>query len=164
MSAIKKPLALIILDGWGSREKTSDNAIANAHTPVLDELFNTYPSTLISSSGEDVGLPPGQMGNSEVGHLNIGSGRIVFQELSRIDNAIADGSFNHNEVLINSLDKAINQDKAIHIMGLLSEGGVAAAPAGGRLAGPPYWNIIGIGIFLVLVYPWYWHIFDALLV
>lgn len=122
MSA-KKPMALVILDGWGYREDNKDNAIANAKTPVLDSLMS-QTSTLISASGMDVGLPDGQMGNSEVGHVNIGAGRIVYQDLTRITKAIIDGEFFDNSVLTNAIDKAIQAEKAVHIMGLLSDGGV----------------------------------------
>jgi 2,3-bisphosphoglycerate-independent phosphoglycerate mutase len=124
MSHAKKTLALIILDGWGHREETASNAIAQANTPVMDKLWQTCPRTLISGSGLDVGLPPGQMGNSEVGHVNLGAGRVVYQEFTRITKAIEDGDFFTNPVLIESLDRAISQGKAIHVMGLLSAGGV----------------------------------------
>ena len=120
----KKPFVLIIMDGWGHREETSNNAIANANTPVLDRLWQTKPSTLISGSGMDVGLPDGQMGNSEVGHVNLGAGRIVYQDFTRITKAIEDGSFNSNPALVNAVDQAIAKDKAVHIMGLMSPGGV----------------------------------------
>ena len=120
----KTPTALIILDGWGYREETQDNAIANATTPVWDRLWAEAPHTLISASGEDVGLPAGQMGNSEVGHMSLGSGRVVYQNISRIDQAIRDGSFNHNPAFTNAIDKAIAADRAVHIFGLLSTGGV----------------------------------------
>ena len=120
----KKPFALIILDGWGHREETSNNAIANAKTPVLDNLWQSKPSTLISGSGMDVGLPDGQMGNSEVGHVNLGAGRIVYQDFTRITKAIEDGSFNDNPGLSNAVEKAVANDKAVHVMGLMSPGGV----------------------------------------
>ena len=120
----KKPFVLIIMDGWGYREDTSNNAIANANTPVLDGLWQNKPSTLISGSGLDVGLPHGQMGNSEVGHVNLGAGRIVYQDFTRITKAIEDGSFNENPALVNAVDKAVAADKAVHIMGLMSPGGV----------------------------------------
>src|SRR3990167_2786521 len=90
---IPRPLVLVILDGWGHREETEANAIAAAHKPNFDRRYTTYPHTLISGSGQCVGLPQGQMGNSEVGHLNIGSGRIVLQDLTRIDDAIEKGDF-----------------------------------------------------------------------
>jgi 2,3-bisphosphoglycerate-independent phosphoglycerate mutase len=123
MSA-KKPLALVILDGWGYREDNSNNAIANANTPVMDSLIANEANTLISASGLDVGLPDGQMGNSEVGHTNIGAGRVVYQDLTRITKSIADGDFFENEALTTAMDKAINAGKAVHIMGLMSPGGV----------------------------------------
>jgi 2,3-bisphosphoglycerate-independent phosphoglycerate mutase len=120
----KKPLALLILDGWGHREDTQSNAIAHAKTPVLDVLVETYANTLISGSGIDVGLPDGQMGNSEVGHVNLGAGRVVYQDFTKITKAISDGDFFENPTLCNNLDKAINSDNAIHVMGLMSPGGV----------------------------------------
>ena len=124
MSHAKKTLALIILDGWGHREETNNNAIANANTPVMDKLAAEYPSTFISGSGLDVGLPDGQMGNSEVGHVNLGAGRVVYQDFTRISKAIDDGEFQHNPVLVESVKKAVEQDKAVHVMGLMSPGGV----------------------------------------
>jgi len=124
MGQQKKPLALIILDGWGHREDTANNAIANGNTPTIDGLWESCPSTLISGSGMDVGLPDGQMGNSEVGHINIGSGRVVYQELTRVGKAIEDRSFFGNQVLAKAIDKAANAGKAVHIMGLVSPGGV----------------------------------------
>ncbi len=120
----KKPMALVILDGWGHREDTASNSIANAKTPVMDELLATQPNTLISASGFDVGLPDGQMGNSEVGHTNIGAGRVVYQDLTRITKSIADGEFEHNEALVAAIDNAVNSGKAVHLMGLMSPGGV----------------------------------------
>lgn len=124
MSMKKKPLVLLILDGWGYREEQSNNAIAQANTPVLDGLFEQCPNTLISGSGMDVGLPDGQMGNSEVGHVNIGSGRIVYQNFTRINKSIIDGDFNTNPAFVDYIDSTIAADKAVHIMGLLSPGGV----------------------------------------
>ncbi|MBD2859970.1 2,3-bisphosphoglycerate-independent phosphoglycerate mutase [Spongiibacter sp. KMU-158] len=122
--APKKPVVLIILDGFGYREAPEDNAIYHANTPYLDQLWQSVPHTLISGSGLDVGLPDGQMGNSEVGHMSLGSGRIVYQSITRIDKAIADGDFFNNPAYTESVDKAIENGKAIHIMGLLSPGGV----------------------------------------
>ncbi len=119
-----QPLILIILDGWGYTETNQYNAIAAAHKPTWDKLWQAYPHTLISGSGIDVGLPPGQMGNSEVGHLTIGAGRLVPQDYARIDHAIADKSFFTNAVLLQTVNDAISQGKAIHILGLLSPGGV----------------------------------------
>src|SRR5919199_55487 len=93
------PVVLVILDGWGYREETDGNALAASRTPVMDSLWAAYPSTLIRTSGKDVGLPEGQMGNSEVGHLNIGAGRVVMQDLPRIDEAVSNGSLGKNPVL-----------------------------------------------------------------
>ncbi|MDB1122392.1 2,3-bisphosphoglycerate-independent phosphoglycerate mutase [Vibrio algarum] len=123
MSA-KKPMALVILDGWGYREDNASNAINNANTPFMDGLFANQPNTLISASGLDVGLPDGQMGNSEVGHTNIGAGRVVYQDLTRITKSIADGEFQHNETLVTAIDKAVKTGNAVHVMGLMSPGGV----------------------------------------
>ncbi|WP_026971155.1 2,3-bisphosphoglycerate-independent phosphoglycerate mutase [Aliagarivorans marinus] len=124
MSVSKKPLALVIMDGWGHRQDSANNAVANANTPVLDKLWDEAASTLISGSGLDVGLPDGQMGNSEVGHVNIGAGRIVYQDLTRIAKSIEDGDFFTNEALVGAVDKAVAAGKAVHIMGLFSPGGV----------------------------------------
>ncbi|WJG10035.1 2,3-bisphosphoglycerate-independent phosphoglycerate mutase [Aliiglaciecola sp. LCG003] len=124
MTEAKKTLALIILDGWGHREDTDNNAIANANTPVLDKLTRDYPNTFISGSGLDVGLPPGQMGNSEVGHVNLGAGRVVYQDFTRISKSIDDNEFESNDVLVAALKKAVDANKAVHIMGLMSPGGV----------------------------------------
>ena len=121
----KKPLMLCILDGFGwVPDQTYGNAILAARTPNLDKLFAQYPYTTIGASGMDVGLPDGQMGNSEVGHTNIGAGRIVYQELTRITKAIQDGSIRSNEAIVNAMKAAIENGKAIHLMGLLSAGGV----------------------------------------
>ncbi len=120
----KIPTVLIILDGWGHREETRDNAIAGGNTPVWDRLWAQAPHTLVSGSGLDVGLPAGQMGNSEVGHMSLGAGRIIFQNITRIDQAIADGSFNSNFAFTSAIDKAVANDKAVHLFGLLSPGGV----------------------------------------
>jgi 2,3-bisphosphoglycerate-independent phosphoglycerate mutase len=115
---------LIILDGWGYREEKRDNAIANAHTPVWDQLWSEAPHTLISGSGHDVGLPAGQMGNSEVGHMSLGAGRVIYQNMTRIDHAIETGEFDQNTVYNDAIDRAIAAEGAVHIMGLLSPGGV----------------------------------------
>lgn len=120
----KSPTVLIILDGWGQRDERRDNAVANAVKPVWDELWSKCPHTLVSGSGLDVGLPEGQMGNSEVGHMSLGSGRIVYQSISRIDKAIADGDFDQNPAYSNAIDKAVAAGKAVHVFGLLSPGGV----------------------------------------
>ena len=120
----KSTTALIILDGWGYSESPDSNAIMAANTPTWDKLWQTYPHTLISGSGTDVGLPDQQMGNSEVGHLNLGSGRVVYQDFSRISKAIEDGEFQQNKVICAAINKAADNQKALHIMGLLSDGGV----------------------------------------
>lgn len=124
MSTAKKPLVLVIMDGWGYSTKQEHNAVAAAKTPNLDRLARDYTSTLISGSGTDVGLPDGQMGNSEVGHVNIGAGRIVYQELTRISKDIQDGDFFQNVELAKAVDAAVTKGKAVHIMGLMSPGGV----------------------------------------
>lgn len=118
------PLALVILDGWGLNQKLEGNAIALARKPNMDSFLSNYPHTILSTSGEDVGLPEGQMGNSEVGHLNIGAGRIVYQEFTRITKAIKDGSFFVNEQLLAAIKHVKEHDSALHLMGLLSDGGV----------------------------------------
>jgi 2,3-bisphosphoglycerate-independent phosphoglycerate mutase len=118
------PLVLIILDGWGHREETEGNAIAAASTPVMDSLWSTYPKTLLQASGKDVGLPKGQMGNSEVGHLNIGAGRVVPQELVRISDAVDDGSLMSNEALVAVCEKVKASNGKLHLLGLCSNGGV----------------------------------------
>jgi 2,3-bisphosphoglycerate-independent phosphoglycerate mutase len=120
----KKTALLLILDGWGHREETEHNAISAANTPTWDKLWQDCPHTLITTSGTEVGLPKGQMGNSEVGHMNLGAGRIVYQNLTRIDKAIEDGSFFENPALTNCVDKAIQGGKAVHILGLASPGGI----------------------------------------
>lgn len=124
MSSNKKPMVLVILDGYGHREEQQDNAILNARTPVMDRLWQQQPHTLIAASGLDVGLPEGQMGNSEVGHVNLGAGRIVYQDLTRLDKEIKDGDFYANPTLTATVDKAVQAGKAVHIMGLMSPGGV----------------------------------------
>ena len=121
----KKPLLLCILDGFGwVPEQKDGNAIVAANTPNLDKLFATCPYTTIGASGMDVGLPDGQMGNSEVGHTNIGAGRIVYQELTRITKAIQDGSIRDNAAIRSCMEAAVKNGKALHLMGLLSAGGV----------------------------------------
>lgn len=120
----KKPLALIILDGFGYNPETYGNAISAAKKPNLDKVFATCPNTLIGASGMDVGLPDGQMGNSEVGHTNIGAGRIVYQELTRITKSIKDGDFFENETFKKAVDNCKKNDSSLHLMGLLSDGGV----------------------------------------
>ena len=112
------------MDGYGIAPATSGNAVSTANTPNLDKIFSENAYTELSASGLDVGLPEGQMGNSEVGHTNIGAGRVVFQDLPRITKAIEDGSFFENEAYVKALDAAKENGKALHIMGLLSDGGV----------------------------------------
>ena len=120
---MKKPLILMILDGFGIAGDKG-NAIKAANKPNIDRLFSSNPVTQIGASGMDVGLPDGQMGNSEVGHTNIGAGRVVYQELTRITKSIQDGDFFQNEALCNAIDNAVKNGTALHIMGLLSDGGV----------------------------------------
>jgi len=115
-------MVLLILDGWGYSEKPQFNAIAAANKPVMDGLWQNSPHTLIRTSGAAVGLPADQMGNSEVGHLNLGAGRVVYQEFTRVSRAVKTGSFYTNRTLTKGVDKAIEDDKAVHILGLLSPG------------------------------------------
>jgi 2,3-bisphosphoglycerate-independent phosphoglycerate mutase len=118
-------LALVILDGWGLAEPGPGNAISLARTPVFDDLWERFPRTQLSAQGRDVGLPEGQMGNSEVGHLNLGAGAIVKQDLARIDDAIADGGFFENEALLAACERARNSPRGrLHLLGLVSDGGV----------------------------------------
>ena len=124
MSQRPKPTALIILDGWGHRTETENNAIANADTPTWDRLLQDYPNALIQTSGNAVGLPDGQMGNSEVGHMNLGAGRVVYQNYTRINKAISDGELYTNKALAAAMDEAVVSNKAVHLLGLLSPGGV----------------------------------------
>src|SRR6059058_5681717 len=119
-----KPLVLIILDGWGYRAETKANAIALARKPVYDRLLREYPNTLIQTSGPYVGLPDGQMGNSEVGHLNIGAGRIVHMDSTRIELMIQNGEFFKHPVLLNAMKNARTGSRQLHLFGLLSDGGV----------------------------------------
>jgi len=120
----KTPLLLMILDGWGYSPVSEGNAIAQADKPNYDRLLETYPHTLLKASGESVGLPAGQMGNSEVGHLNIGAGRVVYQELTRVFKAIKTGEFAKNQVLVEAMEQVKNGPEALHLMGLVSDGGV----------------------------------------
>lgn len=122
--AAPKPVLLLILDGWGYRQQTEHNAIALANCPNWRNLLATRPHTLVDTHGLSVGLPDGQMGNSEVGHMNIGAGRIVYQDLTRIDAAIADGSFARNAALLDACAAASGKNACLHILGLLSAGGV----------------------------------------
>jgi len=122
MAASKKPLVLTILDGWGFSSATEGNAIAAARKPTYDSLLRKFPNTLVQTSGPSVGLPVGQMGNSEVGHLNIGSGRVIYMDVTRIDRMIASGEFFNNPVLLESMKHA--KTHRLHLMGLCSDGGV----------------------------------------
>ena len=121
---LKKPITLIVLDGWGYREETKNNAIAEAKTPYFDKLWNTYPHTLLYASGEAVGLPDGQMGNSEVGHSVIGAGAVIDTDLVRIRKAIVSGEYKSNKAFVSAFDHVKNNNSCLHIMGLLSDGGV----------------------------------------
>lgn len=120
----KQPVALIILDGFAFREEVKGNAVAQAHKPNFDRYWNSYPHATLVASGEAVGLPDGQMGNSEVGHLNIGAGRVVYQSLTRIHKSIREGDFFHNEQLLAAIEHAKAHGSKLHLMGLLSDGGV----------------------------------------
>jgi 2,3-bisphosphoglycerate-independent phosphoglycerate mutase len=124
MNNFPRPTMLLIMDGYGVSDQVAGNAIAAAHKPHIDHIFATYPHTTIGASGLQVGLPEGQMGNSEVGHLNIGAGRIVYQELTKITKSIQDGDFFQNPVLNEAMEHALAKDSSLHLMGLLSDGGV----------------------------------------
>lgn len=121
---MKKPIVLTIMDGFGINRDTNGNAIKAANTPRLDDIFANCPTTQIGASGLDVGLPDGQMGNSEVGHTNIGAGRVVYQELTRITKSINDGDFFENEAFLSAVKNCKDNNSALHLMGLLSDGGV----------------------------------------
>src|SRR5688500_16613401 len=118
-----RPVVLMILDGFGERAEVDANAVRMANTPSLSALLASYPHGLIGTSGPDVGLPPGQMGNSEVGHLNFGAGRIALMDISRIDNAIYDGTIRENPVLVAELESARTKGGRFHLLGLVSDGG-----------------------------------------
>ena len=122
--AERKPLVLTILDGWGYSPAIEGNAIALARKPTYDHLLQTYPNTLIHTSGPFVGLPEGQMGNSEVGHMNMGAGRVIYMDVTRIDLLISSGEFFTNPVLLNAMEKA--EGHRLHLLGLCSDGGVHA--------------------------------------
>src|SRR3954464_2012602 len=122
MTKPPKPIVLTVLDGWGFRPAIDGNAIALARKPNYDRLLAEFPNTLIQTSGPAVGLPEGQMGNSEVGHLNMGAGRIVHMDITRIDQAIADGSFFKNDLLLGAMESGRQQQ--LHLLGLVSDGGV----------------------------------------
>ena len=115
---------LIILDGWGIGDKSKSDVISSENTPYYDYLLKNYPNSKLSASGDSVGLPDGQMGNSEVGHLNIGAGRIMFQDYVRINRAVEDNSIASNEVIVKAYNYAKNNKKKIHLIGLISDGGV----------------------------------------
>ncbi|MDX6662232.1 MAG: 2,3-bisphosphoglycerate-independent phosphoglycerate mutase, partial [Solirubrobacterales bacterium] len=116
-------VALVILDGWGLAPDGPGNAVSLAETPVFDDIWKRLPRTQLSASGRDVGLPDGQMGNSEVGHLNLGAGAIVRQDLARIDAAVADGSFFENPVLLEACERARSSPRGrLHLLGLVSDG------------------------------------------
>ena len=121
---MKKPVVLVIMDGFGINPNHKNNAVYSAKTPNLDKFVKMYPHTQIGASGMDVGLPDGQMGNSEVGHTNIGAGRVVYQELTRITKSITDGDFFENPVLLAAMDNCLEKGTALHLAGLLSDGGV----------------------------------------
>ena len=119
-----KKTVLIILDGWGHGDKTKSDAIHNASTPFVDSLYSRYPNSELLTDGENVGLPHGQMGNSEVGHLNIGAGRIVYQDLAKINIACEDSSIAEQETLKNSFTYAKEHNRSLHLIGLVSDGGI----------------------------------------
>ena len=119
-----KKVILIIMDGWGLGKVASSDAIQHANVPFTKSLYSKYPNTTLVTCGEAVGLPDGQMGNSEVGHLNLGAGRIVYQELQRINVAVRDGSFAQNQKLLNAVRFAKENNKPLHLLGLVSNGGV----------------------------------------
>ena len=121
---MNKKVILVIMDGWGIGQVPESDAILAANTPFVDSLYTQYPNSTLTTCGELVGLPDGQMGNSEVGHLNLGAGRIVYQELQRINVAIRDNSFYENPVLLQSIDYAMANKKPLHLLGLVSDGGV----------------------------------------
>jgi 2,3-bisphosphoglycerate-independent phosphoglycerate mutase len=124
MPTSTRPLVLIVLDGWGIRADPANNAIAMARTPVYDAMVARYPHAQLIASGEAVGLPAGQMGNSEVGHMNMGAGRVVYQDLTRIDKSIRDGELYDSPALAASMDRCANEQHALHLIGLVSDGGV----------------------------------------
>ena len=115
---------LVILDGWGLGKVITSDAIQAANTPIMDQLYKDHPHSTLVTFGEEVGLPKGQMGNSEVGHLNIGAGRIVFQELARINNSIQNNTLKDEKTIVNTIEYCKSKGKSVHLMGLLSDGGV----------------------------------------
>src|SRR5256714_7151232 len=125
---VPRPVVLVILDGFGERPEASDNAVRLAKPPHLDQLYAEYPHTTIGTSGPDVGLPPGQMGNSEVGHLNFGAGRIALMDISRIDVAVAAGTLGKNPAIRSAIDRAQVRGGRLHLLGLVSDGRVPRLP------------------------------------
>ena len=121
---VMKKALLVILDGWGHGQKRNADAIAQANVPFINRLYQEYPNSELTTFGEDVGLPEGQMGNSEVGHLNIGAGRVVYQELARINKACREHTLQENPTLQNALNYCKNHQKPLHLIGLVSDGGV----------------------------------------
>ena len=121
---MSKKVALIILDGWGYGDKTKSDAIFNANTPFFDSCINQYPNTTLKTFGGHVGLPDGQMGNSEVGHLNIGAGRIVYQDFAKINKACEENTIDNNPTLQSAFDYAKKNNKNLHFIGLVSDGGI----------------------------------------
>src|SRR3954451_23197331 len=121
---MSKKAILIIMDGWGLGKVYSSDAIQHAKTPFVSSLYSKYPNTTLITCGEAIGLPEGQMGNSEVGHLNLGAGRIVYQELQRINVAVREGVLQKNPVLLDSINQAKSRNKPLHLLGLVSDGGV----------------------------------------
>src|SRR5687768_1093166 len=119
-----RKVILIIMDGWGLGKIKAADAIQNAKVPFVQSLYNQYPNTTLTTCGEAVGLPEGQMGNSEVGHLNLGAGRVVYQELQRINVAVRDGSFFNNDVLLRAIRCSKEKNRPLHLLGLVSDGGV----------------------------------------
>ena len=126
MADFRRPTMLMILDGYGINPRKEGNAIEAANKPHLDEIFAKYPVTTLKACGLDVGLPEGQMGNSEVGHLNIGAGRIVYQELTRITKAIQDGDFFENQAFLKAIEHVKKNNSTLHLQGLLSDGACTA--------------------------------------
>ncbi len=124
MRTPRTPVVLVILDGWGIGRDEPGNAVLHAATPVMDHLWTGYPHATLRTSGEDVGLPAGQMGNSEVGHTNLGAGFVVYQWLTRLDRAIASGEFAANPVLNQAIDRILANGQTLHLLGLVSDGGV----------------------------------------
>ena len=123
MSVSTKPVVLTILDGWGYRAETANNAIALARKPTYDKLLAEFPNTLIRAAETFVGLPDGQMGNSDVGHLNLGAGRVVMMDITRIDKMIADGDFYKDAQIVKAMKHALENKRALHLFGLVSDGG-----------------------------------------